>query len=83
MEVRIRLGSGIARFAPAPMLRLELPDGATVQELYERLAVAHPELAPALRSALPIVGGEHVQRGAPLAPGQEVALLAPVAGGRT
>jgi molybdopterin synthase catalytic subunit len=64
------------------MLRLELPDGATVDELYERLAAVHPELAPALRSALPIVGGEHVQRGARLSPGEEIALLAPVAGGR-
>ena len=81
MEVRIRLGSGIARFAPAPMLRLELPDGATVDELYRHLAADHPELAPALRSALPIVGGEHVERGQALANGDEVALLTPVAGG--
>jgi molybdopterin converting factor small subunit len=82
VEVRIRLGSGIARFAAAPMVRLELPDGATVDELYRRLAAGHPELAPALRSALPIVGGEHVDRGQALANGDEVALLAPVAGGQ-
>jgi molybdopterin converting factor small subunit len=63
------------------MLRLELPDGATVDEVYERLAAGHPDLAPALRSALPIVGGEHVERGQALAHGDEVALLAPVAGG--
>ena len=81
MEVRIRLGSGIARFAPAPMLRVELPDGATVDELYERLAAGHPELAPALRSALPIVGGAHVKREQALTHGDEVALLTPVAGG--
>jgi MoaE-MoaD fusion protein len=81
VEVRIRLGSGIARFAPAPMLRLELPEGATIDELYERLAAVHPDLAPVLRSALPIVGGEHVERSQPLAHGAEVALLAPVAGG--
>jgi molybdopterin converting factor small subunit len=81
VEVRICLGSGIARFAPAPVLGLELPDGATVNELCERLAAAHPDLAPALRSALAIVGGEHVERAQPLAHGAEVALLAPVAGG--
>jgi MoaE-MoaD fusion protein len=82
VEVRIRLGSGIARFAPAPLLRLELPEGATIDELYERLAAGHPELAPALRSALPVVCGEHVERRQALAHGDEVALLAPVAGGR-
>jgi molybdopterin converting factor small subunit len=81
VEVRIRLGSGIARFAPAPMLWLELPDGATVDELYARLAAGHPELAPALPSALPIVCGEHVERGRALAHGDEIALLAPAAGG--
>ncbi|MBV9005995.1 MAG: MoaD/ThiS family protein [Solirubrobacterales bacterium] len=81
MEVRIRLGSGIARFAKAPMLRLELPAGATVDDVYERLAAGHPELAPALRSALPVLRGVHVERGRQLAHGDEVALLAPVAGG--
>ena len=81
VEVRIRLGTGIARFAPAPMLRLELPDGATVEELYERLAATHPELAPALRSALPVVQGAHVEPRTALAHGAEVALLSPAAGG--
>jgi molybdopterin converting factor small subunit len=81
VEVRIRLGSGIARLAPAPMLSLDLPDGATVQELYERLALVHPDLAPALGSALPVLGGEHVERDQALNPGDEVALLSPVSGG--
>jgi molybdopterin converting factor small subunit len=81
MEVRIRLGTGIARLASAPMLRLELPDGATVQDLYDRLARNQPELAPALRSALPVVQGAHVERGQALAHGDEIALLAPVSGG--
>ncbi len=81
MEVRIRLGNGIARFAPAPVLMVELPDGATVGQLYDSLAVAHPELAPVLRSALPVVHGAHVERERTLTQGEEVALLAPVAGG--
>jgi molybdopterin converting factor small subunit len=81
VEVRIRLGSGIARFARAPQLTLELPDGATVADLYERLAAGNPELAPALRSALPVVLGVHVERSRTLAHGEEVALLTPVAGG--
>ena len=81
MEVRIRLGSGIARFAPSPLLSVELPDGATVDDLYDRLARSHPELGPALRSALPVVQGAHVERARPLAHGDEVALLGPVAGG--
>jgi molybdopterin converting factor small subunit len=81
VEIRIRLGSSIAPFASAPMLRLELRDGATVDELYERLAADYPRLAPALSSALPVVGGEHATREQALTHGDEVALLAPVAGG--
>ncbi len=81
MKVRIRLGSAIARLAPAPSMSLELPDGATVDDLYARLADSHPELAPALRSALPVVAGAHVERDRALAHGDEVALLSPVAGG--
>ena len=81
MEVRIRLGSNLARFAPSPMLRLELPAGATIADLYARLASSTPELGPALASALPVVAGAHVDRARTLAPGEEVALLTPVAGG--
>jgi molybdopterin synthase catalytic subunit len=81
MIVRIRLGSNLARFAPAPMLALELPGGATVEDLYARLAATMPELAPALASALPVLEGEHIERERTLSPGQEVALLTPVAGG--
>ena len=81
MIVRIRLGSSLARLAPAPVLSLELPDGATVEDLYDRLACAAPDLAPALAAALPLVAGEHVERGRRLTPGEEIALLTPVAGG--
>jgi molybdopterin converting factor small subunit len=81
MIVRIRLGSNLARFAPAPMLKLELPAGATVEDVYAGLAGTAPELGPALASALPVVGGAHVERSRALSPGEEVALLTPVAGG--
>jgi molybdopterin converting factor small subunit len=63
------------------VLVLELPDGATVEDLYDRLARSQPDLAPALRSALPVVQGAHVERGQALAHGDEVALLTPVSGG--
>lgn len=81
MIVRIRLGSSLARFAPAPLLQLELPDGATIEDLYDCLSTRTPELAPALASALPVLGGVHVERSRTLSPGEEIALLTPVAGG--
>ena len=63
------------------MLTVELADGATVDELYECLRDSDPALAPALRSALPVVAGEHVPRDRRLADRDQVALLLPVSGG--
>jgi molybdopterin converting factor small subunit len=81
VEVRIRLGSGIARLASAPVFTLELESGATVNDVYERLAAGNPELANALRSSLPVVAGMHAERAQTLRSGDELALLAPVSGG--
>lgn len=81
MRVRVRLGAGLARLAGAPLLALDLPDGATVAQLSAAMETEHPELAPALRSALPVVGGSHVLPSEPLTDGTEVALLIPVSGG--
>jgi len=63
------------------MLTLVLPDGATIHELFERLGASNPQLAPALRSALPVIRGSHVERGRALSNGDEVALLTPLSGG--
>jgi molybdopterin converting factor small subunit len=81
LEVRIRLGSGLARLAPAPLFTVELADGVTVAEVCEWLSLTYPQLAPALRSALPVVRGAHVEQRRALQHGDEVALLAPVSGG--
>jgi molybdopterin converting factor small subunit len=81
VEVRIRLGSSIARLAPAPVMTMQLPAGATVADVRQRLASSNPELAHALQSAVAIVGGSHADPRLPLAAGDEVALLAPMSGG--
>ncbi len=81
MQVRVRLGAGLSRLSSAPLLTVELADGTTVEDLFASLASTQPDLGPALRSALPVVGGEHVLAGRPLRHGEEVALLLPVSGG--
>jgi molybdopterin converting factor small subunit len=63
------------------LLTLEVPSGATVADVYERLAAGNPDLGAMLGSALPVIRGRTVERGQRLAPGDEVALLAPVSGG--
>ncbi len=81
MVIRVRLGGGLSRLAAAPLLEIELADGATVDEALSRLRADQPELAPALRSALPIIAGEHVARDRRLAHREELALLVPFSGG--
>ena len=81
MQVRVRLGAGLSRLSTAPALTLELQDGATVEDLLARLREREPELAPALPSALPVIGGLHVEPLRRLEDRQEIALLLPVAGG--
>lgn len=81
MQVRVRLGAGLSRLSTAPALTLELDEGATVDDLLARLRETEPELAPSLRSALPVIGGVHADPGRCLEDRQEIALLLPVSGG--
>ena len=64
-----------------PCSRSSCPRAARSRTSTRRIGERYPELAPALPSALPVVAGVHVEREAALHPGDEVALLIPVAGG--
>jgi molybdopterin converting factor small subunit len=81
MRVGVRLGGALIRLAPRPLLAFELSDGATLADLYAELGSAHPDLDAAMRSALPVLRGTHIDRSHVLAHGDEVALLPPAAGG--
>ena len=81
MRVGVRLGGALVQFVESPLLALELDDGATLADLYTELGAAHPDLDAAMRSALPVLRGAHIDRRQVLAHGDEVALLPPAAGG--
>jgi molybdopterin converting factor small subunit len=81
MEVRVRLGAGLSRLSSAPAMTLVLDDGATVADVLAHLRESEPDLAPALRSALPVIGGAHADVDRRLEDRQEIALLLPVSGG--
>jgi MoaE-MoaD fusion protein len=76
MVVRVRLFAQLRERAGASELELELPDGARVRDA---LAMVEP-----LAAGLPLVmavNREYAGEDAPLAPGDELALIPPVSGG--
>jgi molybdopterin converting factor small subunit len=81
VRVRVRLGAGLSRFADAPLLSVDLAEGASVDDLLAALGAEQPSLEPALTAALPVLAGTQVERDQRLKAGDEVALLIPVAGG--
>jgi molybdopterin synthase catalytic subunit len=62
-------------------LAVELPDGATVGELVERIAQQFPELRPLLGASRFAVNREYAPSTSVLQNGDEVAFVPPVAGG--
>jgi molybdopterin synthase catalytic subunit len=74
--VEVRLFAGLRERAGTRGRSIELPDGATVGDVYGTLQLG-PE-PPGLMYAL---NHEYVPREAPLADGDEVALIPPVSGG--
>ena len=65
-------GFGIGRVVQAP---------ATVQDVLNSLGEQYPNSAETLNIAIPFVAGRHLDKSAPIAQGQEIALLMPAAGG--
>jgi molybdopterin converting factor small subunit len=81
MNVRVRLGAGLAHLAASPRVVIELKEEATIADLFAYLKAEYPALAEKLDTAVPMISGRAAPPAQPLAAGQEVALLLPVAGG--
>jgi molybdopterin converting factor small subunit len=81
MNIYVRLGAGLAHLAGSPRLVIVLEEDATIADLLDHLRTEQPGLAQRLDSAVPMISGRHAAPAEPLATGQEVTLLLPVAGG--
>lgn len=81
MQVRIRLGAGLSRLVGKPLVIVDLPDGATVDEALRRVAASEPALPPNLTGVLTVIDGRQVGRSHHLSDSTEIALLLPAAGG--
>jgi molybdopterin synthase catalytic subunit len=81
MKIDVRLFATLKDRVGAKSVSIDLPDGATVAQLLDRIAVSHPAIAPALPSTLVAVNQEFAFPPTLLKPGDDVALFPPVSGG--
>ena len=81
MRIQVTFFSYLKELAGRAETSVELPDGSTLGELYERLKKEFPRLIPMEKSTLMAVGVEYQNREYALRPGDEVSLFPPVQGG--
>lgn len=83
MIVRVRLFARARDLAGADVLRVELPDGATVADLRRRIAADCPALSSLLERSALAVENEFAADSLVLSTDAEIALLPPVSGGES
>jgi molybdopterin converting factor subunit 1 len=81
MKVRVVAFARARELAGRDVIEVELPAGATVAALRERLAAEAPALASFIQRCGVAVGGEYAVDGDAVPEGAEVALIPPVSGG--
>jgi len=81
MRVTVRLFARLRETAGTASVVQEVPDGATVETLWQALADRFPGLQPLRPSVAAAVDDEFARFATPLRDGQTVALLPPVSGG--
>jgi len=81
MNVRIKFYAQLRELIGIHELELELPQGATVSQLLERIYAQKPALRAHDKSILIGAGLEFVDRNYKPNPGEEIAIMPPVQGG--
>ena len=80
-QVHVRLFAGLHDLVGTRDLVLDLPPGATVGLLRERLGEEYPVVQPFLATLVCAVDEEYVPSGHLLRDGDDVALIPPISGG--
>ena len=81
MRVRVRLFASLREAAGRDEMLLELPEGATAEAAWSRLAEAHPSLAPRRSHLAVAVNRAYQTFAARLSEGDEVVFIPPISGG--
>jgi molybdopterin synthase catalytic subunit len=81
VQVRLLFFASLKDIVGSRQLDLDVPSGATVNDLWDQLESRYPALQRYRPIVLTSVNEEYVDRSAPVADGDEVALFPPVSGG--
>jgi molybdopterin converting factor small subunit len=81
VKIRLQFYAQLRDLSGVQELELELPQGATVRELLEKIYTQRPALRAHDKSILIGAGLEFVDRNYRLSPGQEIAIMPPMQGG--
>ena len=81
MNARVKFYAQLRDLIGVHELQLELPQGATIRELLEKIYAQKPPLRAHDKSILIGAGLEFVNRSYKLKPGEEIAIMPPVQGG--
>ena len=81
MRITVRLFAAHREAAGTSRFEADLPVGATVSDAYASVCGSFPTIAKSTRVPAFALNQSHVPADAPLADGDEVAILPPVAGG--
>jgi molybdopterin converting factor subunit 1 len=81
MQVNVRLFARLRDIVGAGELARQVPEGATVRDVWAGLAAEHPALAPFGGAVSTAVNADYAKFDRPLRAGDEVAFLPPVSGG--
>src|SRR5206468_3100949 len=80
-KVHVRLFAGLHDMIGKRDVTLELPDGATIAQLRDRLGEEYPIVQPFLTTLVCAVDEEYVPSEHVLREGEDVALIPPISGG--
>ena len=81
MQVRLLFFASLKDIVGSRQLQLDLPHGATVEDVLTRLEASYPRIKDYRPVVLTAINEEYVDRRTPIQEGDEVALFPPVSGG--
>ena len=81
MRVRVRLFASLREAVGTSEVELDLPEGATAETAWQRLADAHATLAPRRARLTAAVNRRYALFDVPLRDGDELVFVPPVSGG--